>query len=72
VQSREAEPHEIELLTALLDQHRQHYASQPAAAQQLVAVGMTPASGAIAADELAAWTSVCRVLLNLGETITRY
>ena len=30
-----------------------------------------PANGSDA-DELAAWTQVCRIILNLHETITRY
>ena len=41
-------------------------------AARLVAVGDYKPAGELAAEELAAWMSVTRVLLNLHETITRY
>ena len=56
-----------------------HYRSQPEEAQQLNKNGnmKTPANPskedqAEAGAQLAAWTQVCRVILNLHETITRY
>ena len=55
------------------------YRSQPEEAQQLNKNGnmKTPANPskedqAEAGAQLAAWTQVCRVILNLHETITRY
>jgi hypothetical protein len=65
-----AEP-ESESLTDLLENHRLHYAEHPDAAKELLAVGISPQHDKFDAAELAAWTSVCRVLLNLSETITR-
>ncbi len=41
-------------------------------AGKLIEVGFTKPAGAIDHAELAAWTEVCRVVLNLHETITRY
>jgi hypothetical protein len=39
---------------------------------RLLRVGLAPAPGGIDPTELAAWAEVCRVILNLHETITRY
>jgi len=38
----------------------------------LLRVGNSTAPTRLPAGELAAWTTVCRVVLNLHETITRY
>src|SRR5262249_6399682 len=63
---------EAALLTRLLAEHQGQFQDAPAAARSLVAIGESPAPGDIDAAELAAWTSVARVILNLHETITRY
>ena len=39
---------------------------------KLLRVGLVPAPRRIDPSELAAWAEVCRVILNLHETITRY
>jgi hypothetical protein len=39
---------------------------------KLLRVGLAPPHAGIDRSELAAWTEVCRVILNLHETITRY
>jgi hypothetical protein len=59
-------------LIQLLERHRQHFGQSPATAKALIETGIAPVSSPASASELAAWTSVCRVLLNLHETITRY
>ena len=41
-------------------------------ANKLLSVGIAPAPKDISPNELAAWTQVCRVILNLHETITLY
>jgi hypothetical protein len=62
---------EQQLLTELYRQHREQFQAEPSSAQQLQTVGdLKPTAGQDAVD-LAAWTSVARVLLNLHETITR-
>ncbi len=59
-------------LTQVYEQQRLHYQAHPEAARQLIAVGHAPVDEELEPVELAAWTSVARVILNLHETITRY
>jgi hypothetical protein len=58
-------------LRRLLEDHRTQFGADRQAAESLVAVGISPRPENIDVAELAAWTSVSRVLLNLNETITR-
>jgi hypothetical protein len=69
---RAAEPEEVEVLLGLYHKHAESYAKDTAAAGQLVSVGQSKPPEDLPASELAAWTSVARVILNLHETITRY
>ncbi len=69
--SRKAEPAEVKLLTVLYEQHLRQFESDKKAAESLLRVGNRPAAADIPVAELAAWTSVARVILNLHETITR-
>jgi len=62
---------ETKLLTALYQKHHDEYVADAAAARQVLKVGYAPPPSDIDAAELAAWTSVARVILNLHETITR-
>lgn len=62
---------ELKTLNELLEKHREKYKADPKAAALLVGVGISPQPKDVDAAELAAWTSVARVLLNLHETITR-
>ena len=71
VLSRPPREEEITLLTALLQKHRAEYEQSPQEAQKLLRVGNAPAPSDTNPAELAAWTSICRVILNLSETITR-
>lgn len=59
------------ILVALWQKHRDEYAKDPANAEALLKVGDWPLPANVDKVELAAWTSVCRVILNLHETITR-
>jgi hypothetical protein len=54
-----------------LKAQREHYRGVAEDADKVVHVGIWPAKCADE-PELAAWTSVARVILNLHETITRY
>ena len=72
VLSRKPRPDEAVLLTSLLDKHRAEYQADRASASELIRTGERPAPADLDTTELAAWTSVARVLLNLHETITRY
>ncbi|QDU25568.1 Planctomycete cytochrome C [Anatilimnocola aggregata] len=68
---REPTAAEAKLLTSLYEKHLEQFKADTAAAEQLQTVGDSkPAAGQDAA-ELAAWTSIARVLLNLHETIVR-
>jgi hypothetical protein len=69
--SRGARPDEVKLLAALYQKHKAEYAADREAAKKLVATGEWPVSKDVDLAELAAWTSVARVLLNLHETISR-
>jgi hypothetical protein len=71
VLSRDAKPEEVSLLVDLLKKHRAEFAADSAAADALISIGISPRPTRTNAAELAAWTSISRVLLNLNETITR-
>jgi hypothetical protein len=59
------------VLQQSLDHMEKHYAADPAAARDLVAVGEKPRDAAIPAPELAAWTMVVSEVLNLDETLNK-
>jgi hypothetical protein len=71
VLARDIRPPEEAILTGLLEKHRREYAADRPAAARLLRVGAARAPAGVDEAELAAWTSVARVLLNLQETITR-
>ena len=71
VLSRPAQATESEILFRVLEKHKQTYAEDPQAAQQFLEVGMRPIPDDLDQAELAAWTSITRIILNLHETITR-
>lgn len=70
--SRPPTPDEGKVLARLLEKHAKKYAADPEAAKKLVSTGAHPVPIDLNPSELAAWTSVARVILNLHETITRY
>jgi hypothetical protein len=70
--SREPGKGEVESLKSLLVKQREHYKNKPDDAKTLVAIGQTGSGTESKPTELAAWTQLCRVILNLHETITRY
>lgn len=69
--SRPPRPDEFRILGNLLSDHAREYAADLVAAERLLSTGNRPVPADLRRDELAAWTSVARVLLNLHETITR-
>jgi hypothetical protein len=71
VLSRPPEEREVAALARLYRQEREQYATDRAAAEKLVRVGLSPRPEEIDVAELAAWTAVARALLNLNEAITR-
>ncbi len=59
-------------LLRLLGAQRAHYANATDEADALLRVGLAPIPETVHRADLAAWTQVCRVVLNLHESITRY
>ena len=62
---------ELETLGPLYDRRLAAYKADPAAADELLKNGLAATPPDLDKTELAAWTHVARVLLNLHETITR-
>jgi hypothetical protein len=69
--SREPDDGEIADLRRVLEESQTEFAAKPQASAALLKVGLLETSPNIAPAELAAWTTVCRMMLNLHETITR-
>jgi hypothetical protein len=63
---------EREALVSFLAAQRAYFRDRPSDAERLLHVGNAPRPAALAEPELAAWTGLCRVVLDLHETITRY
>jgi hypothetical protein len=68
---RSPEERECKSLLEFLAGQRGYYRANVEDAKKLTHIGIAPVAE-IDPAELAAWTSVCRVVLNLHETITRY
>jgi len=62
---------EMKTLSALFAKHLADYKADTAAAEALLKTGAAPVAANLNKPELAAWTHVARVLLNLHETVTR-
>ncbi len=72
VLSRAPREEEKTTLMELLAKQSEHFAAKPEDAAKLAAAGTAPAvSNDLRPVEVAAWTSICRVVLNLHETVTR-
>jgi hypothetical protein len=72
VLSRSPKAAEKESLLKLLATQQRYYLEKPDEAEALLKVGYAVHSPTLKAPELAAWTNVIRVLLNLHEVVTRY
>jgi hypothetical protein len=69
VLARYPEPGEVAVVKAALKQHRVSFQERAEAAQALVRVGQTPLKPGLVESEVAAWTLVGNLLLNLDETL---
>jgi mono/diheme cytochrome c family protein len=69
--SRKPIPAETELLLKLFQQRLSSFQQDLGAANALLSVGESPRDNSLPAPELAAWTSVLSVILNLDEAITK-
>ena len=70
--SRAPKPAERQSLTAFLAAQRDYFTQHADDAKKTLTSGVAPAPASADAAEIAAWTQLCRVVLNLHETITRY
>ena len=70
--TRQPNAAERRMLSELYRKHFEQYTADPNGAKKLVSAGEWPVPKDLDAAELAAWTSVARVVLNLHETIARY
>ena len=62
---------ERQLLLALLDKMRAAYQTDEKGAHSLLTVGASASDHAISDVELAAWTAVTNVILNMDDVITK-
>ncbi|MBI1318008.1 MAG: DUF1553 domain-containing protein [Candidatus Hydrogenedens sp.] len=69
--AREPAPEELQILSGLLDKQQERYAADTGAAAGLIGVGDSAPAEGIAPEELAAWTTIASVILNLDETISK-
>ncbi len=70
VTSREPSAREREIMRSRLKVLHDKYAAQAESARQLIAVGESPVADRHDAADLAAYTGLCLMLLNLDETLT--
>jgi hypothetical protein len=68
---RQPTAEEAKTLATLLNKHLADYQKDTAAAEALLKTGAAPVAANLNKSEVAAWTHIARVLLNLHETITR-
>ncbi|MFM7037745.1 MAG: PSD1 and planctomycete cytochrome C domain-containing protein [Planctomycetaceae bacterium] len=71
VLSRQPADAELPLLQQALERQREHYANHPADARLLIRNGESRPSESLDPTELAAWTMLCNLVLNLDETVCR-
>ncbi|MBA61380.1 MAG: hypothetical protein CMJ76_03350 [Planctomycetaceae bacterium] len=69
--SRNVNPNEANVLLTVLAKHLENYKTNPQTADEYLSVGRHAIAETVDKSELAAWTSVARIILNLHETITR-
>ena len=69
--ARAPKPQELDVLLKRLKILRAEYAKDEAAAKKLIAVGESKAADKVAPSELAAYTGLATLLLNLDETVTK-
>ena len=62
---------EFRAIRMLLESERTRYRDDVAAAEKAATQPLGPLPDGVEAAEAAAWTSVCNVILNLDETLTK-
>jgi hypothetical protein len=69
--ARAPKPSELSVLLASWNEYRARYQTDSSSATTLVSAGEAPRNEQLAVAELAAYTAVANLILNLDETITR-
>jgi hypothetical protein len=69
--ARKPRPDEAKVLIRILTEQSDHFRQHPEAVTKLLAVGESPRDEKLDQAELAAWTTVTSVILNLDETVTK-
>lgn len=69
--ARPPKSEEAKLLADALAKFSQRYQDEPSAAEELIRVGQAKASTTVTPSELAAYTLLCNLILNLDETVNR-
>ncbi len=68
---RSPNPIEQTTLLTLLGKSRERFKASPEKAHQLLSIGASKPDGKLDATELASWTTICSLVLNLDETISK-
>ena len=71
VTARRPEARDRDAMLELLRDQRARFRAAPEAARELIAIGASPADGGLDPIELAAWTMVGNLLLNLDEVVSK-
>ena len=69
--ARAPKPRELEIMTNVYQQELKRYQQDKTAAAALLTVGESPVPAGLDPSEMAAWTAVGNMLLNLDETLTK-
>ncbi len=69
--SRSPRPEELAIVKQALEQYVARYKSDPAAAHKVITVGESKPRSDLAESDLAAYTLLANLVLNLDETVTR-
>lgn len=69
--SRTPSDRELEILARALGLQRQRYRDDAESAKKLIAVGDSKADEELDPSELAAWTALMSIIINLDETVTK-
>lgn len=68
---REPAANETAVLVRVLQKNETVFTADKPSAEKLIAIGLAPRDQAIPAEQLAAYTMVCNLILNLDETMTK-
>lgn len=69
--ARAPKPAELEILVAGVNEHLARFRADPKAAKSLITAGESPCDASLDAAELAAYTTIAGLILNLDEAITK-